>query len=152
MRQQRAKAADAALRNVATDRLTRDYRLLVTARGGLENTALRQLRALLFDVRLWTLVTASGMFNWPRAQTFLMISAVGALIEKHLRKPHSLPPWITFLILDDPAYLEILLAILRCLWDAFTLGFADVDMASAYFAGSSPEAFTRKRVRNSLSW
>eukprot|EP00959_Pyramimonas_sp_CCMP1952_P150933 3158666-Pyramimonas_sp.AAC.1 len=74
---QRAAAARSIREGVDGDKLHRDYRILVAARGTLESGLNMRLRHLLDDSRLWLLVPQGDVTNRTRAIAFFTISSAG---------------------------------------------------------------------------
>eukprot|EP00959_Pyramimonas_sp_CCMP1952_P224237 4688810-Pyramimonas_sp.AAC.1 len=84
---QRARAVRAAERDDGSC-LTRDFRILVAARGNVEATALNSLRHLMSEHGLWVLLRSDGLTNRTRATAFLSLSRAGAKTDRLLAHPH----------------------------------------------------------------
>jgi hypothetical protein len=102
-RKQQAKAVKAQKDGGVTDALTRDYPILVAARGELENQALSKCVTLMRDAGMWMLIPTVDLTNRTRATGFLMGTVVIALIHKNFTVPHGKQPFTSFLWLLDPA-------------------------------------------------
>ena len=99
---ERAKAAKALRSGKAGDRLLRDFRVLVAARGTYEGLALNKCRALLHTPTLWHLLPGDEGTNRRKVTAFAMISNAAAGIEKMLAAPHRRHPFRLFRLLETP--------------------------------------------------
>ena len=67
-----------------SDRLTRDYPTMASARGDLEGELLWKLRELMFQPKLWGALRQHKLTNRIRATAFQMLMRLGAKVRRHI--------------------------------------------------------------------
>ena len=117
-RKEQAKAVRAHGQAPSTS-LTRDYPVVIAARGDVENQAKAKCIMLMKDPTLYMLVPIEDVTNHTRAVAFLAGTAILGLLSKNFTQPHGKQPFTSFLWLLDPAQGEHLDAekeCMRCPW------------------------------------
>ena len=101
--------------------LMRDFRILVCARGNLEDRVLMQLRALFMDERLWFVIKQDDFTNAARCLAFKSISGAGSNTDKKFARKHKRFPFLVFREFDSPVLGELVDSMPDCLKDLWSL-------------------------------
>ena len=112
---ERQQACSAARGARLPSGLTRDFRVLVAARGTHEDECLVRLAALMCNPLLWKLVDGADRTVRTRGLAFTMISKAAAYTERHLAALHRRPQTQLFLLLEDVELARHVYAMPSCL-------------------------------------
>ena len=112
--------------------LSRDYRILVSARGDQDEEFLRLHKLLCETNRMWITMPKHCLTEFWRCLAFRCAAREAAEYHRLLTYPHRRPPFLLFLILVNPSVAERLKRLPRCLLDSFTKWFMETfDISSS---------------------
>ncbi|CAK0810923.1 unnamed protein product, partial [Prorocentrum cordatum] len=123
-RRQEAQAARLA-GQPNTGKLLRTYAVLVHAEGEIEARAVKRMRTLLLEHRIWILLRDGDMTNDLKADAFTSLSSAGAYIEDLIAGPHSQPPWTLFPVLNHPELADAIQQTPKCQLDRWSRKFLE---------------------------
>ena len=96
--------------------LSRDLRVLVSARSTYEYTARNKLQFLLSNERMWLLLRDDRLTVRLRLQAMQSISKGLAQLERLLIRPHLTMKFQVLLIIENPEVIQELRRVPHCLW------------------------------------
>lgn len=143
---QRLRALSA--QNAGTSSLqARDYRVCVAASGRDEAAFFSQLRLLLREADLWSILPLSCFTVAFRALAFRLISRAGCAIHELLAVPHQRFPFKVFRLLQEPELAPELSGAPACTLDEWSL-----DLRAAYPSLSGQDFMKHLELVCMMAW
>jgi hypothetical protein len=102
----------------------RDFRLLVAARGDLDEQFVRRQFVLGTEARLWSLLPDDAVTEDMCCKAFRVMNRMGGNNRRMLGKPNSLPPFLLFLTVQQQQQAwKRLSSLPECLLDPFSVAY-----------------------------